>query len=96
MKAQYYPKCTSNGYNVAVKVSIAEARNQFTKLIHAAEKGERITICRHGKPVVDLVPAEKRDSTPRKFGTMKGKGLIVDPDWARPQNDIDAWLRGDV
>lgn len=38
--------------------------------------------------------------TPRKkqpkFGTLKGHKVVIDPNWDRPQNDIDAFLRGDV
>jgi prevent-host-death family protein len=78
-----------------MRVSVAEARNKFTKLIQAVERGERVTVCRHGKPVVDLVRSTD-DRTPRKFGTFKGEKLVLDPDWARPQNDVEAWLRGDV
>lgn len=77
-----------------MNVSVAEAKNKLTQLIQAAEKGERITICRHGKPVVDLVRTDADQQRARKFGTMKG--LVIDPEWARPQNDIEAWLRGDV
>jgi prevent-host-death family protein len=87
-------KWLSNGDNLEMKVSVAEARNKLTKLLQAVEKGERVTICRHGKPVVDLVPAKNEDRTPRKFGT--GRIKILDPDWARPQNNIEAWLRGHV
>jgi prevent-host-death family protein len=79
-----------------VKVSVAEAKNKLTQLIQQVEKGERVTICRHGKPVADLVPTGGVERRPRQFGTLKGKIKILDPDWAKPQNDIEAWLRGDV
>jgi prevent-host-death family protein len=79
-----------------VKVSVVEAKNKLTQLLQQVEKGERITICRHGAPVADLVPAAVVDRKPRRFGTLKGKIKILDPDWAKPQNDVEAWLRGDV
>jgi len=82
------------GYNQHMKVSVAEARNKFTKLLQAAENGERVTICRHGKPVADIVPTQEKEAP--KFGTLKGEVVIHDPDWWKPQNDIEAWLRGDV
>ncbi|PYY14458.1 MAG: hypothetical protein DMG61_09835 [Acidobacteria bacterium] len=45
-----------------MKVSVADAKNRLPELIKAAEDGESVTICRRGKPVVDLVrtqaPAE--------------------------------------
>jgi antitoxin (DNA-binding transcriptional repressor) of toxin-antitoxin stability system len=53
-----------------------------------------VTICRHGKPVADIVPTEVKDAP--KFGTLKGEAFILDPDWWKPQNDIEAWLRGEV
>jgi prevent-host-death family protein len=33
---------------------VAEAKNKFTHLLERAERGERITITRHGKPVAVL------------------------------------------
>lgn len=79
-----------------VKVSVAEAKNKLTQLIQAVEKGERVTICRHGKPVANLVRTDAEERRPRKFSSMAGKKIVLDPDWARPQNDVEAWLRGDV
>ena len=36
-------------------VSIAEAKNQLTRIVQQAEKGESVHITRHGKPVAVLV-----------------------------------------
>ncbi|MGA8028332.1 MAG: type II toxin-antitoxin system prevent-host-death family antitoxin [Bryobacteraceae bacterium] len=79
-----------------MKVSVVEAKNRLTQLIQQVEKGERVTICRHGTPVVDLVPTEARERKPRRFGTLRDKIKILDPSWAKPQNDLEGWLRGDV
>ena len=38
------------------EVGIFDARNTFSALIELAEKGEEITITRHGKAVARLVP----------------------------------------
>ena len=40
-------------------VSIAEARNTLTRLIHKAEDGEPVHITRHGKPVAVLVSSDE-------------------------------------
>ena len=40
------------------QVSIAEAKNALTHLIHEAERGEAIHITRHGKPVAVLLSEE--------------------------------------
>ena len=37
------------------RVSIAEARNNFTGLVHAAEAGDTIELTRHGKPIAVLL-----------------------------------------
>ncbi|MBY0331369.1 MAG: type II toxin-antitoxin system prevent-host-death family antitoxin [Acetobacteraceae bacterium] len=34
--------------------SVAEAKNRLPALIAAAERGEAVTITRHGKPVVEI------------------------------------------
>lgn len=72
-----------------MNVSVAEAKNKLTRLIQRAEKGERVTICRHGVPVVDLVPTARTERKPRQFGTLKNKIKILDPDWANPQSADD-------
>jgi prevent-host-death family protein len=40
------------------QVSIAEAKNTLTRLIHDAERGEVIHITRHGKPIAVLLSEE--------------------------------------
>jgi prevent-host-death family protein len=41
-------------------VNIHAAKTQLSQLVARAEKGERITVARAGKPVAQLVPAPKR------------------------------------
>ena len=41
-------------------VNIHAAKTHLSQLVARAEKGERITIARAGKPVAQLVPAPKR------------------------------------
>jgi len=47
-----------------MQVNILEAKNQLSKLVKAAARGEEIVIARNGKPVAKLVPVEG----PRKLG----------------------------
>jgi prevent-host-death family protein len=75
------------GYNFSMKVSVAVAKNKLPKLLRAAEQGERVTICRHGKPVADLVRTTKAKRQKPKLGTMRGKIIIHDPDWWKPMTD---------
>jgi prevent-host-death family protein len=73
-----------------MKVSVADAKNKLPKLIKAVEKGEAITICRRGVPVVDLVPTKATKGGKRKFGTLAGRIIEVDPDWWKPMTDEEA------
>ncbi|MFP5296043.1 MAG: type II toxin-antitoxin system Phd/YefM family antitoxin [Alphaproteobacteria bacterium] len=40
---------------------VAEAKNKFTHLLERVEKGESITITRHGKPVAELKATSRRE-----------------------------------
>jgi prevent-host-death family protein len=35
-----------------------EAKTKFSELLDRVEKGERVTITRHGRPVAELVPSK--------------------------------------
>jgi prevent-host-death family protein len=50
------------------KYSIAEARDNFTSMVHEAEEGARVELTRRGRPVAVLVGAEdfERLSNPKK------------------------------
>jgi antitoxin (DNA-binding transcriptional repressor) of toxin-antitoxin stability system len=50
-------------------VSVTEAKNKLTQLLTAVEKGERVTIERHGHVVAEIVkPSTKKVP---KFGTLR-------------------------
>jgi prevent-host-death family protein len=79
-----------------VTYTVAEAKNRLPELIKQAEAGARVTITKRGIPVVEIV-RKAEDSRPKRvFGVLGQKRIVVDPDWARPQEDVDAWLAGDV
>jgi prevent-host-death family protein len=77
-----------------MKVSVADAKNRLPELIKVAENGESVTICRRGKPVVDLVRTSKATSEAPKFGTLKNKIVIQDPGWWKPmtEGEVDRLL----
>jgi prevent-host-death family protein len=79
-----------------MRVRVGEARDKLTQLIAAVERGEKVTICRHGKPVADLVRSSEPTRAEPKFGTLKGRIRILDPDWAKAMSDeeINAFLEG--
>ncbi|PZX13020.1 prevent-host-death family protein [Palleronia aestuarii] len=52
-----------------MQFNIHEAKTQFSKLVAAVEKGETVTICRNGKPVISCVPIVP--ASPFPFGAWK-------------------------
>ncbi len=86
-----------------MELSIREARAQFAKAIEAAQRGERVTITKNGKPVAELVPPapavkkgfdwEKLEAVRRKLGLDKMPlERELDEKW-REEFDDPAWGR---
>jgi prevent-host-death family protein len=44
-----------------MEIGIYEAKTQLPKLIERVQKGERITITKHGRPVAELGPVRRHD-----------------------------------
>lgn len=42
---------------------IHEAKTHFSKLVAAVERGERVTICRNGEPVIECVPVKRLEAS---------------------------------
>ena len=85
-----------DGYSVIMQFSVADAKNKLPELIKAAEKGEAVTICRRGIPVVDIVRTNKPTRKKRMLGTLKGKIRVNDPNWWKPMTDeeVEGFLAG--
>ena len=79
-----------------MKVSVADAKNKLPELIKAVEDGASVTICRRGTPVADLVRTSKATRERPKFGTLKNKVVIHDPNWWKPMSneEVEAFLEG--
>lgn len=78
-----------------MKVSVADAKNRLPELIKAVEEGQAVTICRRGKPVVDLVRTA-REKGKREFGFLRGEIVEIDPDWWKPmtEEEFEDFLEG--
>ncbi len=59
------------------KVNILEARNNLSKLVSAAGKGEDVVIANRGKPVARLVAAD--DATPDHTAARAADWLTNNP-----------------
>lgn len=84
-----------DSYNRAVQISVADAKNKLPELLKAVEAGEKVTICRRGVPIVDMVRTMASDKPKPKFGTLRGKIKIIDPDWWKAMTDeeVDTFLK---
>jgi len=69
-----------------MKLNIAEAKAQFSKLVNDAARGKSTIIARGGRPVARIVPFADQPSE-IKFGTYKGK-LVIPKDFDVPDQDI--------
>ena len=60
-------------------VTIEEAQNKLSELIHRLTPGEEVVITENDQPVARLV-ADRPDTTrkPRQFGTLKGTVLSME------------------
>ena len=72
--------------------SVAEAKNKLPELIRAVEKGKKVVITRHGKPVAQLTPppAERRQV---RLGEMRDRIQLL-PGWDAPM-DLDDFINDD-
>ncbi len=80
-----------------MQINLGDARDKLSQLVQAVLDGEEVTICKSGEPVVDLIPTQHKKREAPKFGTMKGKIIINDPDWHKgpeTEEDLIAWLEG--
>jgi len=74
-----------------MELSIREAKARFTEAAAAAARGERVVVTKHGRPFVELVPAqtasgmdfEKAAIVRRELG-LDGLDVRLPPDFDDP------------
>ncbi len=71
------------------EVPFTEFRRNAASLIDAVERGERIRVLRHGRPVADVVPVAR----PRTVLSWKRPGLLLEADGASLGREILAERR---
>lgn len=72
-------------------VNIQEAKTHLSRLVERAQAGERITIARAGKPVVELVAIRRPDIV---FGAGVGQVVIDDAAFEASDAEVRAlWDR---
>ena len=66
-----------------MNISVKEAKNRLSELLHRAEAGETVVLTRHGKPVADLTPHKEKKGginleALRAYKKKHGIGKLVD------------------
>jgi prevent-host-death family protein len=90
------PNGTTLLYDRSVTVTASYARAHLPELLKAVQRGKTVTISRYDRPIADLAPSKRAVKPPRRFGTLKDKVKIVDPNWAAPMTaaEADAFIEG--
>lgn len=79
---------------VMIKVNSAEAKAKLSEYLDRALAGERIVICRHNEPVVELRPIAAMQDGPRPVGPLPGRPTFeVSPSFfdPLPAGELEAW-----
>lgn len=61
-----------------MELSIREAKARFTEAAAAAARGERVVVTKHGRPFVELVPAQAASSMDPGKAALVRSGLGLD------------------
>ena len=73
-------------------VTIEEAQNKLSELIHRLTPGEEVVITENDQPVARLVPtAPTPAKKPRQFGTLKGTVLSMEH-FDDPLEDFEEYM----
>ena len=78
-----------------IMMNITEAKAHLSQLVAAAEKGEKVTITRAGKPAVDITLSEvvhEQQKKKRPLGSYSGQIWIADDfDDPLPEEELALW-----
>jgi antitoxin (DNA-binding transcriptional repressor) of toxin-antitoxin stability system len=80
-----------------IKVSVADAKAKLSEYLEQALAGERVVICRHNTPIVELRAVEVARSESRPIGPLAGRPTFdVGPGFFEPLSDdeLELWEGG--
>lgn len=78
--------------NKPVTFSVAEAKAKFSELLSRAEAGERLTITRHGRPIVEIAATGEAKPKKKLRGAMKGE-IWIAPDFDELGPEWDEYIK---
>ena len=73
-------------------LTVEEAQARLSELIHNLKPGDEVVITDDDRPVARLVPAEQRQQTPRRPGTLRGTVKYMAPDFDAPLDDFREYM----
>jgi prevent-host-death family protein len=74
-------------------VNMHQAKTHLSRLVDEAVSGKEVVIAKAGRPMVRLVPVERREG-PRTPGALAGRVREIDPGWWGPDADLEALFYG--
>jgi prevent-host-death family protein len=77
-----------------IQVSLVDVKARLSEYLDRALAGERIVICRHNTPVVELRPVDAVRMEPRPVGPLAGRQPFdVPPSFFEPlpDDELEAW-----
>jgi antitoxin (DNA-binding transcriptional repressor) of toxin-antitoxin stability system len=73
-----------------MEISVAQAKDQFSRCLSKAQAGETVTIRKHGKAIAQITGIPDKPKNNVKFGS--GRGTVkVFGDLTEPAFDPDDW-----
>ncbi len=74
-------------------LTIEEAQAKLSELIHDLKPGDEVFITDNDRPVARLVPAQQREQTPRRSGTLRGTVKYMAPDFDASLDDFSEYMK---
>jgi prevent-host-death family protein len=77
-----------------IKTSVADAKARLSEYLERAERGERVIICRHNKPIAELRAVEETRAEPRPVGPLPGRPTFEVPAAffePLPDDELELW-----
>jgi prevent-host-death family protein len=73
-------------------VTIQEAQNRLSDLVHGLTPGDEVVITENGEPVAKLALADPTKSWPCKAGSAKGTIHWMAPDFDEPLEEFKEYM----
>lgn len=73
-----------------MELSVAEAKDQFSKCLSKAQAGEAVIVRKHGKAVAQIIGIPERSKNKIKFGAGRGTVKVLG-DLTEPAIDPNDW-----